>query len=188
MDKIKLESIPGKGMGYVATEFISADEIIFAEKPFALVGSSDHKSIYSLLYVVMQSKKTKKIFETFAPHEVDDTMEFVDPDKLYIRNACIKKFMKSLPNLTLYCEKIHRNVFSFNKKLMLLNHGTRFNHSCVPNVHYFFDDNEKCMYFVAIRDICEGDELTIAYIDGVCNQLESLKVTYGFDCRCPKHK
>ncbi|KAI8941268.1 hypothetical protein NX059_002498 [Plenodomus lindquistii] len=46
-------------------------------------------------------------------------------------------------------------------------HGSRFNHSCIPNVDYTFNSNIQKQTFHAVRDIVAGEELNIMYIDGV---------------------
>lgn len=64
---------------------------------------------------------------------------------------------------------------------------SRANHSCSPSAHFFFDSHTWCGEFRAIRDIGEGDELTIWYVDVLESRdrrRELLKEQYFFDCTC----
>lgn len=61
------------------------------------------------------------------------------------------------------------------------------NHSCSPNVmsSSSFDDHRVC--FVAIREIEEGEELTIAYVDENLpfnERQKKLRELYHFTCTC----
>lgn len=70
-------------------------------------------------------------------------------------------------------------------------HGAVLNHSCDPNcvLRYVFGKATvgPIMEIVALRDICEGEELTHSYVDLV-NPTEvrrgRLKAPHGFECNC----
>eukprot|EP00798_Chlamydomonas_sp_ICE-L_P016228 gene16228-22394_t len=63
-----------------------------------------------------------------------------------------------------------------------------FNHNCEPNVDVVFPRNDGMASFVAARDIDEGEQLCISYIESYSMSLEQrrkhLRHTYGFICRC----
>ncbi|KAI0365729.1 SET domain-containing protein [Pilatotrama ljubarskyi] len=65
-----------------------------------------------------------------------------------------------------------------------------FNHSCVPNAvcKYVIRRSEPVlMQVVALRDIEEGEEITIPYLDPALpyqTRQEALRVNYGFECNC----
>ncbi|KAH0602857.1 uncharacterized protein H6S33_008507 [Morchella sextelata] len=85
-------------------------------------------------------------------------------------------------------------IFDWTTELEMLSvKPTWVNHSCVPNM-YRIDSNDlitgrlKCQFF-ALRDISEGEELTIAYEDvveweSVSTRRAFLGREYGFFCRC----
>ncbi|TBU44468.1 SET domain-containing protein [Dichomitus squalens] len=64
------------------------------------------------------------------------------------------------------------------------------NHSCVPNAacKYMLAPSEPVrMEVVALRDINEGDEVTIPYLDPALpfqTRQDALHVNYGFECGC----
>lgn len=65
--------------------------------------------------------------------------------------------------------------------------GSLFNHSCEPNVHVTFPGNDSTAVFTAARQIAEGEQLFITYIDAgqeLDARQEYLAFAYGFRCHC----
>lgn len=65
--------------------------------------------------------------------------------------------------------------------------ASRINHSCVPNAEQFCGDELGWKSFVANRDITEGEEITISYIDHFKPRTErqwELR-DWAIDCQCP---
>ena len=71
----------------------------------------------------------------------------------------------------------------------------KMNHSCHPNVISVYkrrtrwgDKHPLTVFAVALRDIQEGDELTISYIDAEqpFEQRQTALMNYGFHCQCEK--
>jgi hypothetical protein len=61
-----------------------------------------------------------------------------------------------------------------------------FNHSCEPNCGIQYQER-NVIRIVALRDICKGEELTIAYTNPFVNRKERrrvLKERFFFDCAC----
>ena len=65
--------------------------------------------------------------------------------------------------------------------------ASRMNHSCVPNADHFFGDELGWKFFVANRDIPEGEEITVSYIDHTKTLTERLRNlrNWAIDCQCP---
>ena len=65
--------------------------------------------------------------------------------------------------------------------------ASRINHSCVPNADHFFGDESGWKSFVATRDITEGEEITISYIDNSESRTERQRRLkhWAIDCQCP---
>ncbi|KAI0355860.1 SET domain-containing protein [Trametes cingulata] len=65
--------------------------------------------------------------------------------------------------------------------------AARLNHSCRPNVARSWDEGAQQMTFRALRDIAEGEELCMNYVDVLgtkAQRVEELKNAFGFDCVC----
>ncbi|VEU42810.1 unnamed protein product [Pseudo-nitzschia multistriata] len=72
--------------------------------------------------------------------------------------------------------------------------ATKMNHSCNPNVILVYKtrgwgrDHPLVAYIVALKDIKEGEELTISYIDSEdpYEERQTALANYGFICTCSK--
>ncbi|KAH9888097.1 SET domain-containing protein [Cubamyces lactineus] len=65
--------------------------------------------------------------------------------------------------------------------------AARLNHSCQPNLARWWDDGAQRMTFRALRDIVEGDELCMNYVDVLgtkAQRMEELRTAFGFECVC----
>ncbi|KAH9888099.1 hypothetical protein C8Q73DRAFT_794515 [Cubamyces lactineus] len=65
--------------------------------------------------------------------------------------------------------------------------GSRFNLSCSPNVNNYWNDQLGKVTFWAVRDIVEGEELTICYMNPLAPRAarqSRLKARFKFDCAC----
>ncbi|EIW59441.1 SET domain-containing protein [Trametes versicolor FP-101664 SS1] len=88
------------------------------------------------------------------------------------------------------------NNFALHSHLNAYAHGVfplasrLFNHSCIPNAacKYIIRASEPvAMQVVALRDIAEGEEITIPYLDPALpyqTRQEALEVNYSFNCDC----
>ncbi|KAK4225253.1 hypothetical protein QBC38DRAFT_531136, partial [Podospora fimiseda] len=64
---------------------------------------------------------------------------------------------------------------------------SRVNHDCAPNMGYYFDQKTLTQRLVAARDIRQGEELTIGYVDltkPCATRQQLLKKLWGFNCTC----
>jgi len=72
--------------------------------------------------------------------------------------------------------------------------ATKMNHSCDPNVILLYKtrgwgrDHPLVAYCIALKDISEGEELTICYIDSSesYEKRQEALANYGFTCACSK--
>ncbi|KAL9101480.1 MAG: hypothetical protein Q9163_003251 [Psora crenata] len=64
---------------------------------------------------------------------------------------------------------------------------SRLNHSCVPNAEHFCGNESEWKSFVANRDINEGEEITISYINNTSHRMErQLDLRkWAIICQCP---
>lgn len=86
----------------------------------------------------------------------------------------------------------HSGNFLNNEGVALFRLQSAANHSCIPNAEPTYLHNNNVLSLVAVRDIQEGDEICISYLDE-CNLQRSrhsrrkqLMENYLFACGCPK--
>ncbi|KAH9852353.1 SET domain-containing protein [Lenzites betulinus] len=65
--------------------------------------------------------------------------------------------------------------------------AARLNHSCRPNIARVWDQDAQQMTFRALRDVAEGEELCMNYVDVLgtrAQRAEELQTSFGFECVC----
>jgi hypothetical protein len=194
---LTIKEIVGKGFGYIATEDIQEDTILFEEKPMILANERFGKYAYDeILYVICKVLEDENIlmkFNILAPQKINDlhidihVEQFIKELKKY--NTNLKKNILTKINFNqfmLLCYKYKRNVFAYKNKISaILEKGSLFNHSCKPNCIFYYE-NDK-MIFKTDTLIKKGDELCISYINVDQNKdkrQEELYIGYGFKCNC----
>ena len=73
-----------------------------------------------------------------------------------------------------------------NAHVAVFEHGSRINHSCVPNTWHSWNAKTAKHNFHASRDIAADEEITTEYVDSIDikgNRMRNI-VLYGFECRC----
>ena len=65
--------------------------------------------------------------------------------------------------------------------------ASRLNHSCVPNADRFCGNESMWKSFIVNRDIAEGEEISISYIDHVKDRTERQRElrNWAIVCQCP---
>ncbi|KAI0641483.1 SET domain-containing protein [Trametes meyenii] len=163
-----MQSIPGKGIGLVATRSISRGELLLAEAPLFNQGRShSNDTILKSLSGLTDSQQR----EFFSLH---NAWKGILPPPLGIFKT------NALP-----CGDNDTTSFSASGAIFMT--GSRFNTSCVPNVNNYWNDDIGQITFRAARDIVTGEELQISYNDTFASRdarRERLKRLFRFDCQC----
>jgi hypothetical protein len=153
----KCVTIPGKGMGMIATRDIENGELIIQEEPVF-----DVRRYSRIDYLVDQFKKLSSTEQEAVMNLHNAHPEFGELHGIMNTNS-LKRGDNSI-----LCLEV-----------------SRFNHSCLPNAEYTFSEPYQRVY--AIRNIKKGDELCVSYsvFEGDIESVRlELKTKYGFDCMC----
>lgn len=155
---IEVRGSQGKGLGVYALRDVEADDLVLREKP--LVEFADNGS---------------------RADPLDGLVNGLDP--------ALRKAYRSLHGFT----PLAKGVESLNRRVLysngfaigdtttaILEMGSRFNHSCVPNTQFQWNAEKGMMEYRAGRKILEGEEITIDY----GHKRGHLKRYYGFECDC----
>jgi hypothetical protein len=143
----------------VATRYIPKGTIIMIEDPIIIYNTTNQ---YNLKF----NEDQKNLIKQLHPIESDE-----------------------LDELNELHSKCYKNAFDMsNNKRGVFYKASMFNHSCEPNIKYYFVGDKIVM--IPRRDIYKGEELTITYIDCVKYSFKErqflLKLGWNFDCKCPK--
>lgn len=201
---IKKTIILNKGFGFVATVDIPINTIIKKEVPTFIVNETDIISeSLQLIYNILTDADQTKIdqFKSLLPYDLEnyhidknnfeEELNSLKTSKTYY----IYKYLIdncSTYELQLYLGKFLCNAFGFGlySKPCILLESTYFNHSCSPNVLFgsYEQYGMQQMHFITCKNIQEGEELTISYIDFTLNKKgrqDALK-QYNFTCKCER--
>lgn len=196
--------IPDKGYGFVATQFIPKDTIIFRENPtFELENDNPVSECLELIYTILIDSDQEKIdnFKLLVPTDLEnyevnrnDLLSELEFLKKHGKTHHMYKFLTenyTLDELSLFVAKYACNCFEFEYKPIILLQSTYFNHSCYPNVIFgcYVKNFVREMIFYTCRDINKNEELTINYIDICVNRkarMDKLLNNYGFTCTCER--
>jgi len=161
--KYKVEKIPGKGLGMVATDGIKKGEAVLEESVIlnARVGGRDdfHNTSFLNRQVSLLSVKEREEFLSLNDPEPDGPEEMRN-ERIYVNNTFLDGFyLKS----------------------------SRMNHSCKPNVMLSSDDTVHAE-IVALRDILVGEEIKVSYLrtsalETKAERSEKIK-NWKFECDC----
>lgn len=172
-------ALPAKGCGVVAARLLKAGELLLAESPLIVVPWWVRHSMFPA--------KEKK--ECLARAVRDLTPE----QRKEFFNLHDSKVGEHDPKTI---DGIWRtNNFALGPSGPRSDNGlflkiSRFNHSCVPYAEFMWNEEKRKQEIRAIRDIPEGEEITICYFTLLVaarsqkERKEYLQSHYGFPCDC----
>ncbi|KAI0761262.1 hypothetical protein BD413DRAFT_617143 [Trametes elegans] len=166
----KLQDVPGKGKGLIATRTIAQGELILTEPPLLQQDRQSSNAIIVHALGQLSEAQQREYFSLANAHRG----ALPPPLGIFKTNA-----------LPCGDHDPGRGVHAESGAVFAL--GSRFNSSCTPNVNNCWDDGRGEITFWAARDIVAGEELLIAY-GGLCEDKETrrarLRTAFGFDCAC----
>jgi hypothetical protein len=173
---IEVKESTGKGLGVFATTDIPCGARVLAEEPLLRRDEENGSSIdiLSAFEKLSVSQKNSYLqlrgfagaaFKRAAEDETGRAWQAMSPMERKI--------------LTIWAANTFGHVFLL---------GSRFNHSCIPNINFAYNPDLDKETFHAVRNITAGEELTITYIDGMNRTRKQRQVELdkrGFICDCP---
>lgn len=152
-------------MGAIANRNIKAGELILKETPIVTLRERRREQLKRRLLALTASQR--------ASYYSRFNLTPLDPQYSAIKSFCINS------------TRLGSSRGSSKRGLFMK--GSRFNHSCRPNCHHYWDQEQGMMLFTATREIDDGEEICISYRDiyrGGRDRRRFLKLYYGFTCRC----
>ena len=189
----KLCQVPGKGLGVVASRDLSPGTLVTIETPLLVLDPPkerktllktlgcdwckvDMRAPPELVRAQIQRMIVEKTVKRMREEERDQFMGLTDktasnsnsksPWGVFVTNA--------LPMGSYTVLGIYPTV-------------ARINHSCKPNAHHFYNEDDKTEEVWVMEPIQAGEEITISYIRTFCSRnfrQELLQEKFGFVCGC----
>lgn len=163
-----IRAIPGKGKGMLATSNIPKGTRILSEVPIFLV-PRDNPNIKAVEHIVANEVKGLDEGQQRA---------FFDLANIY-GSACDRSLGIARTNVL----PLGSNARSGG----LFLDSSRINHSCRHNAQNTWNENIGRLTIHALRDIEEGQEITISYLAstlGYAERQHFLREKFKFDCKC----
>ena len=153
----------GKGQGIFASRNIVRGERILVDKPFLAVTKpyNDEKVLEE--FERMPFAKRREFMQLHCPDRSDDI------------------------HMTDVMSIFEANSFNIGHSAAIFLTATRFNHSCLPNTYYSWNEQRGEIVLHAMIDVAQDEEMTICYGHPFCTRLErrSEMQIYKFHCGCP---
>lgn len=171
---IEVRPSPGKGQGTFAKTDISKGTRILAEQ--GLLGLYGIPATFRDVIQAFERLSKPKQEEYLTLHAFTNK----DASHAKMEDGTV---IKLSPLHSRVCEIWNAN--SWGDVYVL---GSRFNHSCIPNVNAIYNDKIKGMTFHVVRDIKANEEHLVMYNKGTDKPRELRQQElerFGFICNCP---
>ncbi|CAA7270095.1 unnamed protein product [Cyclocybe aegerita] len=193
----------GMGLGVFATCDIEAGELIFSERPLLVYPSAaaplEASNPYSRLSSTKKTSGQKEAieYEQLAEVALERMTEEGRAAYLSLANAHgrdsrplvgIIKTNGYLTNIGDGPDPRPGGDYAHARKYgAVCEIGARINHSCSPNVTFWFNRSSFSMQVSAIKDIKGGQEFFSSYcrLDQSAAKRKVALAPYGFECKCP---
>jgi hypothetical protein len=155
---IEIRSTPTSGLGIFALHSIPPNTLLLSETPLLILLDSGTRTDPLPGMVKSLSPARKKAYLSLYSYRYK-------------------------PHESIYRSILYSNGFGVGKTATgVFETASRFNHSCVPNARFGWDEERGRMVYVSRRKIQRGEEITVDY--GMSKT--GLKRYYGFECGCER--
>lgn len=174
-NKFSVAAVLGKGIGVVAIASIGKGELILKEQPMFFLSGRD------TMTAMMAGGK-----ENLVKSQVQ-RLEKGQQDAFWALHDCRASTEEKTALGIWDTNAIGHGEASLSSSEGIYLLGSRFNHSCLPNVIRVWKEGEGVEVFHAARDIAPGEELTIWYshvFSSRSKRQAELRRAFHFTCSC----
>ncbi|KAF8809293.1 SET domain-containing protein [Phlegmacium glaucopus] len=177
---VEIRASPGKGLGMFSRKEISNGEAFFIEyptviTPYVIGLSVGLPALYADIFGRLSDPVFGEVMDLSYESLISGETKGVHEAIMRINALAIKL---PVPGGEFSEIDTHRAIFL---------RTSRCNHSCGPNARWEWDLKRFALVLIAVRDIKEGEEITIPYIAPNMSSTERQDVLsnfYGFHCLC----
>jgi len=169
--KFVIRAIPDKGLGVIATDPIDEGEVIISEAP---------------LFTQALARNADTIAASLAQKSTDEKRQYLSLANCHKTNR-FNPLHGIFETNALPCGDNMPSLGTIASKAGIFLQCSRFNSSCTPNVHNWWNEEAGVLVMRALKPIAQGEELCICY----CNEWrprsirqKAFKAKFGFTCTC----
>ncbi|CAK7215589.1 SET domain-containing protein 5 [Sporothrix curviconia] len=173
----RVEAMPGKGYGVVATKHLRRGDLIMSTTASVVIDYALFDSVPEDEVMRMQTAAIDSLpalhhtrFMNLSTHDAAEGHEQI--------------VAKILSTNAFDIEAVDGEDYGY---FVVFPEISRLNHDCRPNADYHFDYDTLTQHIHAVRAIAAGEEITVSYMDLIKTRkqrLDKLKATWGFSCSC----
>ncbi|KAK7032039.1 hypothetical protein VNI00_013407 [Paramarasmius palmivorus] len=182
-DCFRIEEIPGKGKGLVATKDMKWGDLIFAERPMIINPTGLPVNCNKL---DIPSHFTRPQIQQVGPGSFRDLWNCHKEDGSGPLLGVSRTNGFNVPDLREPLKPgFPERAGNYSGTWKLI---SRLNHSCRANIGARWDSSSFSMHVYAGRDIKRGEELCLSYLGVTLQPTASRQCdlrSYGFECTCP---
>ena len=179
----ELSQIPGKGLGLIASQDISSDEVILFPDDLILNSLDNMHQIMKAFDELSQEKKLELLMLANKSGDTITTLEEAHK-VLSGKQEDLTNKVKEIVNTNSWEADEEEET---DPRTAVYNKTSRLNHSCEPTCVLVPDGKDVRLY--VIQAIAKGQELTISYFgnpDAPYAERVSFLQQWGFACTCDK--
>ncbi|XP_033099327.1 SET and MYND domain-containing protein 5-like isoform X2 [Anneissia japonica] len=173
-----------------------------------LMGQRFQDQFDTLLGVFTSALQEDTVAQWFTPEGIRSLFALVGTNGQGVGTSSLSVYVRNCDNLTLeedeaqaldsYIDQLYVDIEKESGTFLNCEGSALYslqsccNHSCDPNAEVQFLENNSVLSLVALKDISEGEEITICYLDECSRQRSRhsrqniLKSNYLFVCDCSK--
>ncbi len=168
-----ITDLTGRGRGFIALQDISKGTRILAEQA---------------LFTIENVPRGGRLSNTNRTHIINQVNVNGPHHAAFVELVCPGQGRPSLS------KRFQANNFQMDRGTDRLQvqgiflQASRFNHSCLPNAHFAYNDTTGCLTIHAIENIARGKEILVNYHQRECYRTRAQRHTdlshYSFTCTC----
>ncbi|KIY01129.1 uncharacterized protein Z520_02681 [Fonsecaea multimorphosa CBS 102226] len=165
-------SIPGKGMGMLASRALQRGDLVTAYTPYLLA------HMENVLSTSERERFLRVAVDQLPPASRD---QYLGLAKIYGEpSVVVQDVVKANAFEMQVAGQMHLAVFP---------EASRMNHACAPNAQYYLSPGFLTHFVHAVRPIAQDEEITISYAPPLrlyADRQSYLQSTFQFTCTCPR--
>mmetsp|Transcript_68992 Transcript_68992/g.127129 ORF Transcript_68992/g.127129 Transcript_68992/m.127129 type:complete len:345 (-) Transcript_68992:82-1116(-) len=198
-NRLRLDSVPGFGKGYVAAKDLAAGEVLFFDTSFAWAPVDGDKEPHFIIAekAIKRGRSSARRTNAIADAQADFFYDCI-LKSLPLKGGMERAFFEEMSDPDMREQMLTCSIAegcslwcSEEPGFMALYAAAAwFNHSCAPNAT--IESSRSSLVLRAVAPIPQGSEVTISYLPlqlldlDAAKRRQRLQGGRGFDCRCTR--